>query len=160
MRPKNTINKSVAGLIVIVLLGIVTTAVISSKSNPTNTSTDVSSRSSTDVSTSNPAVDTNTGTTYKDGTYTATGTYATPENKETIGLTVTIANDAITDVSLSQSPTSGESREYQQKFLSGYKSLVIGKKIDGLSLSRVAGSSLTSNGFNAALDEIRADAAA
>jgi uncharacterized protein with FMN-binding domain len=160
MKPKNTINKSVAGLIVVVLLGIVTTAVIASKNNVADNSTTVTSTPSDKSATDSPASTTGTNTTYKDGTYSATGTYATPENKETIDLIVTIADNVITDVNLSQNPTSGEAREYQQKFISGYKSMVIGKKIDGLSLSRVAGSSLTSNGFNAALDEIRADAAA
>lgn len=160
MEPKNTVHKSVAALIVIVLIGAATTAVIASKNNARDTSASVSSATSQEPSTGSPAPTTSTGATYKDGTYSATGTYATPESKETVGVTATLANGAITDVSLSQNPTRGESREYQQKFISGYKSLVIGKKIDGLSLSRVAGSSLTSNGFNAALDEIRADAAA
>ncbi|MHD0330680.1 hypothetical protein ACY18M_17150, partial [Proteus mirabilis] len=54
----------------------------------------------------------------------------------------------------------GESREYQAKFASGFKTLVVGKKIDEVSLSRVAGSSLTSGGFNAALADIESQAKA
>ena len=75
-------------------------------------------------------------------------------------MTVTIANDIITSAEVKANATRGESAEHQADFISGYKKLVVGKDIDAVSLSRVAGSSLTSNGFNTALDLIKADAKA
>lgn len=101
---------------------------------------------------------TTAGTTYKNGTYTASGTYNTPESVESISVTVTLKDDVVSEVSATTDPQSSESREYQQDFLSGYKSLVVGKKIDSISLSRVSGSSLTSRGFNNAIRQIESDA--
>ena len=53
-----------------------------------------------------------------------------------------------------------QSRQYQQAFMGGIAGEVVGKDIDDLSVSRVAGSSLTSGGFNDALETIKADARA
>ncbi len=55
---------------------------------------------------------------------------------------------------------SPQSRQYQQAFMGGIAGEVVGKDIDDLSVSRVAGSSLTSGGFNDALETIKADARA
>jgi uncharacterized protein with FMN-binding domain len=100
------------------------------------------------------------GSTYKDGTYTAEGTYQTPESVETISVTVTLKDDVVTAVKVNGEPTRSESRQYQSQFIGGISSAVVGKDIDGLSVSRIAGSSLTSEGFNAAIDEIKSEAAA
>lgn len=97
---------------------------------------------------------------YKDGTYTAEGSYQTPESVETISVTVTLKDDVVTDVSINGSPTRAESQQYQSQFVGGISEAVVGKKIDTLSVSRVAGSSLTSGGFNKAIDEIKSEAAA
>ena len=45
--------------------------------------------------------------------------------------------------------------EYQDDFVGGYKSQVVGKSIAEIQLGKVSGSSLTSRGFNEALDQIR-----
>lgn len=47
---------------------------------------------------------------------------------------------------------------YEKLFIGGIKAEVVGKKINDLKVSRVAGSSLTSQGFNAAVTKIKADA--
>ena len=99
------------------------------------------------------------GSTYADGTYTAQGSYATPESVEQISVTVTLQSDVVTDVEVSGTPTTRESREYQSKFIGGISSAVVGKDIDTISVSRVAGSSLTSGGFSQAIEEIKAEAA-
>ncbi|MFH8249659.1 hypothetical protein ACH3VR_04740 [Microbacterium sp. B2969] len=96
---------------------------------------------------------------YADGTYTAEGSYATPESVETISVTVTLKDDVITDVEVSGSPQARESQEYQSKFIGGIADVVVGQDIDSLSVSRVAGSSLTSGGFNDAIEQIKAEAA-
>lgn len=95
---------------------------------------------------------------YKDGTYTATGTYNTPENTEEITVTVTLVNDKVADVNATISATNPDSRRYQTRFLSNYKQLVVGKSIDSLNLSQVSGSSLTSGGFNDAISQIKTQA--
>ena len=100
------------------------------------------------------------GSAYTDGTYTADGSYQTPESVETINVTVTLQDDVITAVSVSGNPQKRESEEYQSKFIGGISSEVVGKSIDEISVSRVAGSSLTSGGFNQAIETIKAEAAA
>lgn len=97
---------------------------------------------------------------YLDGTYTAEGSYATPESVETITVTVTLADDVVTSVDVVGDPQKRESEEYQAEFIGGIASIVEGKNIDELSVSRVAGSSLTSGGFNDAIATIKAEAAA
>jgi hypothetical protein len=97
---------------------------------------------------------------YKNGTYTASGSYTTPESTETISVTVTLSNDTVSDVSINGSPQAHESQQYQELFKEGYKSLVVGKNINSISLSRVSGSSLTSRGFNDAIAQIENEAKA
>ncbi|MCZ4066116.1 FMN-binding protein [Microbacterium sp. H37-C3] len=101
-----------------------------------------------------------TGGTYTDGTYTAEGTYQTPEGPETITVELTIASDAVTAVEVTGEPTRRESEQYQSQFIGGISDAVVGKNLDEVKVDRVAGSSLTSGGFNAAVEEIRTDAAA
>ena len=96
---------------------------------------------------------------YEDGTYTAEGTYSTPESVETITVTVTLESDIITAVEVTGNPSKPESKVYQGKFIGGISEEVVGKDIDEISVSRVAGSSLTSSGFNAAIETIKDDAA-
>src|SRR6478735_6109313 len=56
---------------------------------------------------------------YQDGTYTADGTYSTPESVETITVTVTLESDIITAVEVTGSPSKPESKVYQGKFIGG-----------------------------------------
>jgi uncharacterized protein with FMN-binding domain len=98
--------------------------------------------------------------TYKDGTYTAIGSYDSPGGMDHITVTLTLSNDIVTDVSAAEGAGDGTSRRYQQMFLSGYKSFVIGKDISTLNLTRVSGSSLTPKGFDDALAHIKAQAKA
>lgn len=104
--------------------------------------------------------DATTGGPYADGTYTAEGSYATPESVEEISVTVTLKDDVITAVEVTGNPTKRESEQYQGQFIGGIEEVVVGQDIDDISVSRVAGSSLTSGGFNEAIDAIKAEAAA
>jgi uncharacterized protein with FMN-binding domain len=110
--------------------------------------------------TSAPA-DTSTagGAGYKDGTYTASGSYQTPETVEQIEVTITLADDVVTAVEVTGDPQASETERYQSEFIGGIQDEVVGKNIDDLSVDRVAGSSLTSGGFNQALDVIKGEAA-
>lgn len=95
---------------------------------------------------------------YKDGTYSSTGTYTSPAGAENIGLTITLKNDVITDVQFVSKATFPESKRFQTIFGDNYRPLVVGKKIQDVTLSKVSGSSLTSKGFNDALAKIKASA--
>ena len=98
--------------------------------------------------------------TYTDGTYTAEGSYQTPETVEKISVTLTLADGIVTDVEVTGDPQAPESKQYQGQFIEGIADEVDGKAIDDLNVSRVAGSSLTSGGFNQAVAAIKEQAAA
>ena len=108
--------------------------------------------------TARPSSSTGSGA-YKDGTYTADGSYQTPETVEKISVTVTLSSGTVTKVSVTGKPQASETRHYQAQFIGGISALVVGRKLDELSVDRVAGSSLTSKGFNQAIAAIRTEAA-
>jgi uncharacterized protein with FMN-binding domain len=154
-QPKR-INPAIIGIIAVVLIGIAAGGIYAAKSN--QSSTDFSLASSPSNTTDNTTATTTSNSTYKDGTYTATGSYSTPGGIETITVTATLAGNTISSVSADGSANGGDSAQYQSRFLSNYESLVVGKNINSVSLSRVSGSSLTSNGFNSALTKIKNEA--
>lgn len=144
---------SVLGMVALAGCSTTTTAEASPTTAPEKTSAPATPSTGSTGSVSSGAV-------YKDGTYTADGSYSTPESVEKISVTVTLADDVITNVEVTGTPTKRESEQYQGQFIGGISSEVVGKKIDEISVSRVAGSSLTSGGFNKAIDEIKAEAKA
>jgi uncharacterized protein with FMN-binding domain len=97
---------------------------------------------------------------YADGTYSADGSYQTPETVEQISVTLTLEDGVVTDVEVTGDPQARETEQYQGQFIDGIAEEVVGVAIDELDVSRVAGSSLTSGGFNAAVEEIKDQAAA
>lgn len=152
------------GLTVIGLLAVGGTGgvvLLNRQQSSSNTSTTTASRnesSATQDTSTQSTSGTSTGKTYKDGNYTANGTYRTPGGNETIEVKLTLASNKITSVSVS-GDGDGDSAEYQQMFEQGISSAVVGKSIDEANVSRVSGSSLTSTGFNNALDTIKQQAA-
>lgn len=97
---------------------------------------------------------------YKDGIYTAMGTYISPAGKEDIGLSLTLKNNTIIDINFTSKATNEVSIKLQGMFASGYKELVIGKDISTVKLDKVSGSSLTPKGFNDAIEKIKLQAKA
>lgn len=97
---------------------------------------------------------------YADGTYTADGSYQTPETVEEISVTLTLADGVVSEVEVTGDPQAPESERYQGEFIDGIDEEVVGKSLDELNVDRVAGSSLTSGGFNDALEAIKEQAAA
>ena len=95
---------------------------------------------------------------YTDGDYSATGDYQSPGGPEKIDVKVTLKGDIVTAVTVTPTATSGQAQRYQGEFADGVAAVVVGKKIDELKVDKVAGSSLTSDGFNAAIETIKADA--
>lgn len=150
MQPGRKLSPVIIALIVIVLIGTAVAAVVIAK-QPKETAV---------IGTQSAIAASQQKGSYKDGTYSDMGRYASPGGGESIDVTVTIANNIIASASVTGNATSRDAKEYQAAFISGYKSSVVGKNIDEVSLSRVAGSSLTSTGFNTALELIKADARA
>jgi len=99
-----------------------------------------------------------TGGHYKDGTYSADGTYRSPNGAETVGVQLTLASGTVTAVNITQHPSNPNTRKFQGEFAGGIAGQVVGKNIDQLNVEKVAGSSLTSGGFNDAVEKIKAEA--
>ena len=98
------------------------------------------------------------GASYKDGTYSADGNYVSPNGTETVGVQLTLAAGKVTDVQITEHPSNPNTRKFQGQFAGGIAAQVVGKNIEELNVSKVAGSSLTSGGFNQAVDKIKAEA--
>ena len=97
---------------------------------------------------------------YKDGTYSADGNYVSPNGNETVGVELTLAGGAVTGVKITPHPTNSNTRKFQGEFAGGIQSQIVGKKLDEIKVSKVAGSSLTSGGFNQAVEKIKSEARA
>ena len=96
---------------------------------------------------------------YQDGTYSADGNYVSPNGTETVGVQLTLAGGSVSDVVITPHPSNPNTRKFQGEFASGIKAQIVGKQLDEIKVSKVAGSSLTSGGFNQAVEKIKADAA-
>jgi uncharacterized protein with FMN-binding domain len=97
-------------------------------------------------------------TKYRNGTYTAGGSYISPGGQEHLTVTITVTNDAVTASDLSQIANNRNSANFQSRFKQNYQPLVIGQPLDTIHLDQVSGSSLTSIGFNQALEAIKTQA--
>ncbi len=95
---------------------------------------------------------------YTDGTYTASGSYQAPSGTESVDVTVTLKGDVITDVVVVGNATDPTAMQHQGEFIAGIAGVIVGKDINSIQVDKVGGSSLTSGGFNKAVEEIKADA--
>lgn len=107
-----------------------------------------------------PSATADPGAQYRDGSYTASGTYQTPQSVEKVTVTLTLEHDSVAAVRVTGHPQTSETVHYQGEFVAGIANAIIGKKIEDLAVTRVGGSSLTSAGFNDALVRIEAQAKA
>ncbi len=114
---------------------------------------------SADTGSSGSGTGTSSGA-FPDGTYTAKGSYESPAGNETIEVSLTVADGTVTDVTVTPMADDPTAVKFETQFASGIADEVVGKPLDGLSVDKVSGSSLTGTGFNAALDQIRTDAVA
>jgi uncharacterized protein with FMN-binding domain len=95
---------------------------------------------------------------YEDGTYTETGSYQSPAGPEEVGVTMTLEADVVTAVEVEPMPDNPTTTMYQERFAGGISDAIVGRKLDDLEVDKVAGSSLTSGGFNEATDKIKSEA--
>ncbi|MDA0181338.1 hypothetical protein OJ997_13615 [Solirubrobacter phytolaccae] len=97
------------------------------------------------------------GTTYRDGDYEAKGWYGgLPSN---IDVALTLRDNRVTDVEVTANATNATSRDYQERFAEAVPDAVVGKRLDEVRVSRLAGSSGTPDGFNQAIERIKDQAA-
>ncbi len=95
------------------------------------------------------------------GDFEAEGVYQSPAGVQRVAVSLTLSADGtITDLDVDGLASSGESSQFQKLFESGINAEVVGKSITDLDVSEVSGSSLTSGGFNAAIDDIISQAQA
>jgi uncharacterized protein with FMN-binding domain len=94
---------------------------------------------------------------YADGTYTATGQYG--GGPSFITVKATLSNGIITDVVVTPHATVPRSLELQRRFAAAVPRAVVGRPIDQVNVGKLAGSSNTPKGFNAAIRQIRDQAA-
>ena len=104
--------------------------------------------------------DADTSAAYTDGTYEALGEYVSPAGPSQVTVELTLEGDVVTAVTVTPEATNPNSLQFQTQFADGIADVVMGQDIDTLDVSRVGGSSLTSGGFNDALEQIKAEAAA
>ncbi|HEX4441976.1 MAG TPA: hypothetical protein VHZ81_00250 [Galbitalea sp.] len=97
-------------------------------------------------------------TTYKDGTYSEPGDYVSPGGSERINVTLTLSKNVITKMKVVTVFADPTATGYEHLFEGGISAATVGKNINTLNIGVVAGSSLTSMGFNKALAAIKADA--
>ena len=105
-------------------------------------------------------VDADTSAEYADGSYTADGDYVSPAGPSKVTVEITLADDVVTAVTVTPLSTDSTAKGFQTQFADGIAAVVEGEDIDSLSVSRVGGSSLTSGGFNDAIEKIKAEALA
>src|ERR1041384_1626241 len=74
----------------------------------------------------------NTDASYADGTYTADGSYNAPSGTESITVEVTLADDTITDITVTPHATDPTAAGHQAEFVGGIADQTVGKDIDTL----------------------------
>ena len=154
-------NKVLIGIVVAAVLSILAAGAWYSMNNSSTTNVvGMSAQPDTvNMKMNNSNDDTTKITTFIAGEYSATGFYQSPGGSEEVKVTVTLATDGTIESSqVTPLAASGTSQQYQSDFVNNYESMVVGRNINEVELSRVAGSSLTSIGFNDALDQITEDA--
>ena len=93
---------------------------------------------------------------YTDGEYSVTGLYAGA--KKSIGVKLKLHDGKIADVEVTPQGTNRMSLGLQKRFAVAVPEVVVGKPIDEVHLDKLAGSSLTTQGFNDALEKIKSEA--
>jgi uncharacterized protein with FMN-binding domain len=142
----------------VTLLVLITFLVMGAKTFAGHSNTTSTPAQATTVATKPSSSTSATNGTYKDGSYMATGSYNSPGGTQKVLVNLTIANGAVSDATAQGQAKDGVAMIYQSDFSSGFKQFVVGKKLDTIHLSRVSGSSLTSQGFNSALKQIESQA--
>lgn len=117
-----------------------------------------SSPSSSDTAGSASSSSSSAGGSFKDGSYTARGEYTSPGGLSAVDVTVTLKGDTVTAVKVVPKAENPTAKGYEAQFASGVGPKVVGKKLTELDVTKVSGSSLTSQGFDRAIEDIQKQA--
>jgi uncharacterized protein with FMN-binding domain len=109
-------------------------------------------------SASSPAVPSDA--TFQDGTYSAVGRYTSPGGPSAVAVTLTIQQGVVRSVKVVPKAENPTAAGYEAQFSSGVGAKVVGRRLTDLNVTTVSGSSLTSQGFDAAVAAIEAKAKA
>lgn len=155
----NSNTPIIGGVVVVALIAVLAVAALNYESlmgspSPSPTNTEMSQPASIEES----MLDSTTSGNYADGEYMATGTYTSPGGPESIQVSLTLTNGTVTAAEVVPQAELPASVNFQGQFAENYQEQVIGKNIDELMLTKVAGSSLTPKGFNDAVQQIRSQA--
>ncbi|NRQ48690.1 FMN-binding protein [Aeromicrobium stalagmiti] len=138
---------------------LITAACGSSESDGASTTDTATSAAPSDDAATDSTDDSASGD-FADGDYSGEGSYSNPGGESTVKVDLTLADGKVSDVTVTPEATNGTSKQYQEQFAGGIADQVVGKGLDEIEVSKVAGSSLTSGGFNQAIDAIKAEAQA
>ena len=94
---------------------------------------------------------------YRDGTYNVDN-QPDPSGKDTIDVTVKVAQGDITGVTVVGHTSNDISKKHQAAFIEAIPGVVVGKPLKGLKVDKVAGASWTTQAFNDALANARTQA--
>ncbi|WP_129658318.1 hypothetical protein [Rothia uropygialis] len=95
---------------------------------------------------------------YEDGTYKAMGEYGGEPSY--LDVTITLEDNAITEVTVEPQDENETSRGYQERFTAAVPAAVVGKGLDEAEVGKLADASTCPDGFNDALAQIRGQAKA
>lgn len=91
---------------------------------------------------------------FQDGRYTARGDYTSPGGASAVDVKVTLKDDRVTAITVTPKAENPTAQGYEARFASGVGGKVVGKKLSELNVTKVSGSSLTSQGFDRAIEAI------
>lgn len=148
---KNILSKQISLLFIVIVLGGLIAYFVSIKKETNNDLEKIQNGTRTTVFT-------NKALSYKNGLYRATGSYDSPAGLDVISVSLTLENGIVTDAVVTPQAVVQGSKRWFEKFNTGVKQEVVGKKISELNLTQISGASLTSQGFNDALEKIKAQA--
>lgn len=92
-------------------------------------------------------------------TYSATADYVVPAGTNQITVELTVAGDKITGAKATYNTGDDKSAQFAEAFDKEFAGTVVGQSLSTYTPATIAGASLTTQGFTAALDQIRAEAA-
>lgn len=150
----NSKTKIIYTAILVVLLLVITGVYIYRK-NSMNVVIETPVSQNNNAATSTSGSNTGKLSGYKNGSYSITASYISPAGAESFGLQIDLANNIIINAVMTPLATNPISTKIQDGFQKGFKPLVVGKSIDDVNLDKVSGASLTTKGFNDALEKIK-----
>lgn len=100
----------------------------------------------------------NNASNYSSGTYSESITYDSPGGPDNMTVELTISDNKVTAVNIVEDAGNPKSATYQADFSAAIGGEIIGKEVNDINISTIAGASLTTDAFNEALAEIKAQA--